>query len=399
MISIITFISIFGVALGVGALIIVLAVMTGFEEDLRDKILGTNAHIVIVPNDQQDRIPDFDNVMDQIKQVNGIQEIEPFIYSKVMISHEHRSDGIILKGLHITPEGTIDLRRYMVRGSVEDLIKLPEKTDENGTPLPKEGIVLGLELASNLGAKVGDLVSLMSPADRLTPVGLIPKSKTYRVVGYFRSGMYEYDSTMAYVTLEAAQNLLGIESGINGFEIRVVNIFETSQILDRLHHILGNRFFIRDWKEMNRAFFSALKLEKLAMFIILTLIVFVASFNIISSLTMMVMEKHKDIGILKAMGATDNSIRLIFLTEGIIIGLVGTVLGCVFGTTISWIADTFQLIRLQQEVYYISYLPFRIQVTDVIAICSASLFISFIATIYPARQAARLNPVEAIRYE
>jgi lipoprotein-releasing system permease protein len=399
MISIITFISIFGVALGVAALIIVLAVMTGFEEDLREKILGTNAHIVIVPNSYDDHITDYPEIETKIRSEKEIKEVDVFIYSKVMINHFRRSDGIVLKGIQVDQNNAHDLKNYIKEGSFDDLIKSPDETDTNGDPILRDGILLGLELGSYLGCKVGDTVSLTSSGETLTPFGMIPKAKAFRVAGFFQTGMFEYDRSMAYISLPAAQKLFNISEGINGFEIRVKDIFATHKIVASLRDLLGARFWTRDWKEMNQTFFAALKLEKIAMFIILTLIVFVASFNIISSLTMMVMEKHKDIGILKAMGATDRSVRLIFLTEGVIIGVVGTVLGCLVGTAVSWVADTYQLIRLQGEVYYIEYLPFRVQLMDVIAICSASLLISFIATIYPARQAAQLDPVESIRYE
>ncbi len=399
MISIITGISILGVGLGVAALIIVLAVMTGFEEDLREKILGMNAHVVIVPNSYEDHIPDYDKVREQIRAIPDIKAVEVFTYSKAMISHGYRSDGIVLKGLDVARDTAADLRKFMVKGSVDDLMKLPPGRGDGGVPLPKDGIILGEELAISLGARLGETVNITTSRESLTPVGMIPRSRAFRVVGLFRSGMFEYDSSMAYLALAPSQTLFGINNGVNGFELRVNKIFDTPVLSEDLRQKLGSRFWVRDWKDMNQTFFAALKLEKMAMFIILTLIIFVASFNIISSLTMMVMEKHKDIGILKAMGATNRGVHLIFLTQGVIIGLVGTVLGCVAGTTLSWIADTFQLIKLQGEVYYISFLPFKVQLSDVVAICSASLIISFLATIYPARQASRLDPVEAIRYE
>ncbi|MBN1355625.1 lipoprotein-releasing ABC transporter permease subunit [bacterium] len=399
MVSVITGISIFGVALGVAALIIVLAVMTGFEEDLREKILGTNAHIVVVPYDSADSITDHQDIISRISSVPGIQTASAFVYNKVMISHDGRSDGIILKGIDPSRPGTETLQKYMVKGTIGDLEAGSGEGNPEGLPGPAERIILGIELATNLGARIGESIMLLSSASTMTPAGLLPKSRAFRVTGYFQSGMFEYDRTMAYISLQAAQGLMGLKEGVSGIEISVGDIFRTSSIVPSLRALFSGRFWVRDWKEMNRTFFSALKLEKIAMFIILTLIVFVAAFNIIGSLTMMVMEKHKDIGILKAMGASNKSIRLIFLTEGVIIGIVGTAVGCLIGMLSCWIADTFHLIRLDGEVYYISYLPFKVRLTDVAVICGASLLISFLATVYPARQAARLDPVEAIRYE
>jgi lipoprotein-releasing system permease protein len=399
MISIVTGISIFAVALGVAALIIVLAVMTGFEEDLREKILGMNAHIVIVPSDSDDVMEDYQAILEAVKKTNGIKNAEVFVYNKVMISHSKRSDGIILKGIDPMVEGASDLKKYVINGSLEDMESSVPEAEPEKPPAPKDGIILGIELAASIGAKVNDVISVTSSSSNITPIGLLPKSKAFKVVGYFHSGMYEYDRTMAYISLKASQNLLGLKNGVNGIEVKVDDIFKTTSIAKSLRGKLGMRFWIRDWKEMNGAFFSALKLEKIAMFIILIIIFSVAAFNSVSSLTMMVMEKHKDIGILKAMGASNTSISLIFLTGGVIIGLVGTAIGFVIGTSLSWIADYFHLIRLQGEVYYINYLPFRIRITDIAAICSASLLISFLSTIYPAWQAAKLDPVEAIRYE
>ena len=400
MISVITGISTFGVALGVAALIIVLAVMTGFEEDLRKKILGTNAHIVILPFDYKDTIEDYPDIIEKIHQEKDIIDVSAFIYQKVMITHGTRTDGIVLKGIDPSVRGACDIGSYIVQGSM-DYLDSPEDLNlkQRKGPQPRNGIILGIELAANLGARVGEAVSITSSSSTLTPMGFIPKAKAYTVVGLFQSGMFEYDRTMAYISIESAQLLIGLGKGINGFEVRVTNIFKTEEYTEKLRRVLGSRFWVRDWQEMNRTFFSALKLEKLAMFIILTLIVFVAAFNIIGSLTMMVMEKHKDIGILKAMGASKRSIGLIFLTEGVIIGMVGTTLGFIIGTAVSWFADKYHLIKLEGEVYYMNYLPFSVRWWDIVAVCLASLLISFVATIYPARQAAKLNPVEAIRYE
>lgn len=399
MISVVTSISIAGVALGVAALIIVLAVMTGLANDMREKILGTNAHIVIVPSNPEDRVQDYLQIQELIHATPGVTTSEIFIYSKGMIRRGNRGDGVVIKGMDMSGTGPVELQDTIVRGSIHQLNEGLSESFPGEIPVPRDGVILGVELARYLGARLNDTITILSPEMTLVPTGMIPRARAFRVAGLFETGMYEYDRSMVYMTIQKAGQLLGISEGINGIEVRVHDIFKSDRIVSQLQEKLGLRFWIRDWKEMNQTFFAALKLEKLAMFIILTLIVFVASFNIISSLTMMVMEKNKDIGILKAMGATNEGIRKIFMTQGIVIGCIGTAVGCILGCAISWIADTYKLIRLEGEVYYVNYLPFEIRTLDVVLVCGASMLICLLATIYPARQAALLNPVEAIRYE
>ena len=396
-ISVISIISVAGVALGVMALIIVLAVMSGFEMDLRDKILGTNSHIVVLEYNGQG-IPNGSEVMSKIAHVPGVTSSAPFIYGQVMLSANKNASGLVVRGIDTNEESHVtDLARNIVAGDLHQLDS-PSQGKDPSTP-QMAGIVLGQELARNLGVFVGDIITAISPVERISPMGLAPKFLRFKVVALFNSGMYEYDSSLAYVSLRAAQRLFNMKNTVTGVEIKVDNIFQAKKISQDIQKVLGFPYWTRDWMEMNKNLFSALKLEKFAMFIILVLIILVAAFNIISTLVMMVMEKNKDIAILKSMGATARSILLIFIAEGLIIGLVGTLLGCMGGTAACWIADTFHLIKLQGDVYYISYLPFKMKLLDIFMVCSASILISFLATIYPAWQASRLDPVVSLRYE
>lgn len=396
-ISIISVISVAGVALGVMALIIVLAVMSGFEMDLRDKILGTNAHIVVLEYNGQG-IQDYSQVIAKIDKVPGVRSSAPFIYGQVMLSSKGNSSGLVVRGIDPEEELQVtDLARNIVEG---DLKRLDDSGQGPADGPPKiAGIVLGQELARNLGVFVGDVITAISPVERISPLGLSPRFLRFKVEGIFNSGMYEYDTNLAYVSLKTAQRLFNMKDVVTGIEVKIDNIFQAPRVSGDIQKALGFPYWTRDWMEMNKNLFSALKLEKLAMFIILVLIVLVAAFNIISTLVMMVMEKNKDIAILKSMGATARSILCIFVIEGLIIGLLGTLIGCMGGTMTCWIADTYHLIKLQGDVYYISYLPFKMKLLDIFLVSSCSILISFLATIYPAWQASRLDPVVSLRYE
>jgi lipoprotein-releasing system permease protein len=283
----------------------------------------------------------------------------------------------------------------MVRGNLQAIADPAATPPEDWHP----GIILGVELANNLGIRQGDWITIISPTGRLTPMGQAPKSKLFKVVGIFQSGMFEYDNTLAYISLNAAQQFLGIGDVVSGIEVRIKDIYKAKEISDELRQRLGPSFWVRDWMQMNRSLFSALKLEKVVMFIILTLIVLVAAFNIVSSLIMLVMEKTRDIAILKAMGATTASIRKIFVLEGFMIGVSGTILGLIGGFSLCAILKRYQFIELPRDVYYISTLPVHLDGLDVLIIALSAIVISLVATIYPSRQAAKLEPAEALRYE
>lgn len=394
-VSLITLISIAGVMVGVTALIVVIAVMNGFKEDLRDKILGVTSHVVISRFDGN--ISKYQEVRAKVEEVSGVNAATPFIYTQVMISSRKAISGAVLRGIEPkTASKVINLPKNLRAGSLEELEAENKPEGMRSTP----GIILGNELARNIGASRGEPVTVISPLGRLTPLGRVPRSQTFRVAGIFDSGMYEYDSTIAYVSLWAAQRFLGIGDRVTGIEVRVDDIYEADRVARAIGKALGGYpYWSRDWMRMNKNLFSALKLEKIVMFIILTLIILVAAFNIVGTLIMVVIEKTRDIAILKSMGATRRSIMKIFMIEGAVIGLVGTLLGLLGGYTLCTLLATYKFIELPSDVYYISTLPVQMNPLDVALIALAAIVITLAASVYPAWQASRFDPAEAIRYE
>ena len=394
-VSLITLISIAGVMVGVTALIVVIAVMNGFKEDLRDKILGVTSHVVISRFDGN--ISKYQEVRAKVEEVSGVNAATPFIYTQVMISSRKAISGAVLRGIEPkTASKVINLPKNLRAGSLEELEAENKPEGMRSTP----GIILGNELARNIGASRGEPVTVISPLGRLTPLGRVPRSQTFRVAGIFDSGMYEYDSTIAYVSLWAAQRFLGIGDRVTGIEVRVDDIYEADRVARAIGKALdGYPYWSRDWMRMNKNLFSALKLEKIVMFIILTLIILVAAFNIVGTLIMVVIEKTRDIAILKSMGATRRSIMKIFMIEGAVIGLVGTLLGLLGGYTLCTLLATYKFIELPSDVYYISTLPVQMDPLDVALIALAAIVITLAASVYPAWQASRFDPAEAIRYE
>jgi lipoprotein-releasing system permease protein len=393
-VSLITFISVAGVAVGVTALIVVLAVMNGFHDDLRSRILGVTAHITV--GSYGGTIANYNDAMREIEKEPGVVGAIPFTYAQVMIASGRSTSGAILRGIEpLSASKVTKIQENLYRGNLSDLVSAPVEPGAPSYP----GIILGVELANNLGVRTGEYVTIISPAGRLTPVGQVPKSKIFQVVGTIESGMYEYDNTLGYIDLAAAQQFLGIGDTVTGIEVKVTDIYKADAIAKSLQGRLGPPFYVRDWMMMNASFFSALKLEKAVMFVILTLIVLVASFNIVSSLIMLVMEKGRDIAILKAMGATTASIRKIFVLVGFLIGLSGTVFGNLGGFSLCGLLKEYKFIDLPASIYHLSKLPVKMEALDIIVIDFAAIFISLVATLYPSRKAAGLDPAEALRYE
>lgn len=404
-ISLNTFVSIAGITLGVAALIGTVGIMTGFKEDIQAKILGTTAHIV-VQDRMKDGMIDYDKVAIQVQEVPDVVAATPFILKQVMLTTPSGVQGVVIRGVDPQREGKVtELAKNLSTGELSDLqkpvkIKQPPADDPTGTPVETEkpGIILGKELALRLGAFMGDTVNVVSPpAGPISAIGMVPKIRTFAVAGIFQSGMYEYDSSLAYIDLAEAQKFFNMSGSVTGVEIKVTDVFRADETARSVEHALGFAYGARDWMAMNRNLFSALKLEKTMMFLLLVLITIVASFNIVSTLTMIVTEKQKEIAILKAMGATKKSIRRIFMLNGLIIGLTGTAIGIPLGYAFLWLIQTFW--TFDPTVYYISRIPVHVLASDVLLVAGSAILISFAATLLPSRQAAKLEPVAALRYE
>ncbi|HHW19937.1 MAG TPA: lipoprotein-releasing ABC transporter permease subunit [Thermodesulfovibrio thiophilus] len=379
-----TVISISGVALGVMALIVVISVVSGFHEDLQKKILGTQAHAVVLS--YSGGISDYRSLMELLSNKDEIKAYSPFVMGQVLVSSGKRAHGLYIRG--IIPEYD--------RQTTEIFQHIKYK-HQNYTDLP--WIIIGKELANLLGVLPGDTVTVISPMGTIGPLGVIPKVKKFIVTGIFEIGMFEYDTNLAITDLKTAQTFFDYGDKVTGIQLKLKDVYRADKISQTLTKQLGDSFYVKDWMQMNRNLFSALKLEKFAMFVILILIVLVASFNIISMLMVNVTEKQRDIAILKSMGATDNLIKLIFMSQGLIIGLIGTLFGLAGGLALCEIIKSYDIVKLPADVYYLSKLPVKVKILDVALISASALLISLISTIYPAHRASKLNPVEILRYE
>ena len=385
-ISVITFISVLGITIGVMALIIAIALITGFQEDVQDKILGATSHIM-VSDLTGEGLRDYAQLISKIEAIKGLKSISPVVYNTVLISGFSRSQGAVLKGIDFELE----------KKSSAWLQKL----ERGGIPSssPREGILLGREIAFNVGAGIGDVVTVLAPSSRLSPIGLLPKTKRFVVTGIFVTGLYEFDSSTALISLASAQKFFGLDEKISTIQIRIEDIFEAPQIADRIREILPATAYVTTWMELNKSLFSALKLEKNIMFLTIALIVLVAALNIIATLILMVMEKTRDIGILIALGATSQNIKKIFFLQGAMIGVIGTFVGVTLGLVWCWLANTFKLIKVPVDIYQISFVPFHLRPFDLLMIVGVTLMISLLSTLFPSQRASKVDPAIALKYE
>jgi lipoprotein-releasing system permease protein len=387
-ISVISLVSTIGVTVGVAALIIAMALMTGLQGELQAKILGSSAHVFVFK--PAGGIDDYRAEVARIRGFTGVIGAAPAVMG-AMISGTGQPGFVAVKGVDPELEGSVtDVAGALTDGKLSDLV--PASADD----LP--GIILGKDLAGQIGAMVGDIVTLTTPSGSLTPMGVMPRMRRFKVVGTFRLGLYDVDSSTGLVALEPGMRLAGTES-VDHIEVKIADIYNAPAMADQMAETFGPEYVTQDWTDINQQLYSALMLEKIGMGIGIGLIVMVAALNIIASLILLVMEKTRDIAILKTMGASKRSIMLVFLLQGTIIGVIGTVLGAVAGTAIATIADRYQLIKIPSDVYQVSYLPFKVLPEDLIAVIIGAVVVCFIATLYPSRQAAKLDPAQALRYE
>lgn len=384
-ISVISFISTLGVSVGVMALVIALALMTGLQQEVRDRLLGSNPHIYVW---KQGGISDYRAEAAKLRQVPRVSGAAPAILDQALIYGADVTSPVQIKGIDPEIEQEVtDIRGALRSGSLDDLAPAPDRPP---------GILLGRHLAAKLGASVGDTITLVAPA--LTPGGIAFRPRPARVAGTFELGLYEFDSTYGYVSLDAAKRIFS-KTDVDFIQLRVDDIWAAPEIAGEIDNLGGGEYLTEDWADMNRSLFSALSLEKTAISLTIGLIVMVAALNIVASLILMVMEKHRDIAILKTMGANAKSVTAIFMLQGVIIGVIGTLVGSIGGAVIATVADRYELIPMAEDVYMVPHVPFAVRPTDLVIVIAAALAICFVATIYPSRQAARLDPAQALRYE
>jgi lipoprotein-releasing system permease protein len=391
-ISVVTLISILGVTAGVAAMVVALSISSGFRKNLQDKLLKGTAHLNVKPVLSSEGIGNPAELTSKIRKVPGIRSASAALYGPVLMSTGSRQDGVMLKGIAVD-DPLVLAQFFQVRQG--DLGRLAGNQEG---PV-EDRVAVGVDLAERLGLLIGDTVGVFSDETTLTPLGEFPLRRRFKVVAIFQSGLYDFDAHWAFTALSSAQRALGTGQRASVIECRVEDIYQVERMALQIKQVLGEGFETIDWKELNRPVFEALRLEKLVMVITIGLIVFVAALNIVTTLTMMVMEKTRDIAILMSMGATRKAVRKIFIFQGVTIGVIGSFWGLIFGYSLCWICDRYRLIRLQADVYSMTHVPFNLSVADGVAVAAAAIIISFLATLYPSDRAAGLNPVEALRYE
>ncbi len=389
-ISIITVISVLGVTAGVCALVISLAINNGFREELENRLLGATANINLLRK-ENDGIRNFDQLGQRLERLPHVVATAPSLYEMVLVSSRSRAQGVVLKGVEPAREVEVGtLLRRLREGSLSGLAE----TFPNADP-----IIIGKELATSLGVYVGDTVLVTSPQGYLTPLEVVPKFRHFRVVGVFDSGFYDFDASWAFTNLAAAQRLFDLADVVSVIEFKIDDIYRAPEVAENIRRAAGSGFDTTTWIEQNHSLFSALRLERLVTILTIGLIVVVAALNIFIALVMMVMEKNRDIAVLMSMGARQRQVWAVFTLHGVAIGGLGTLLGLVLGYGLSWLGNTYKLIPLQADVYALSSVPFHAHPLDGLWIAAAAITISFLATLYPSLAAAKLNPVEILRYE
>ena len=411
-IGVITAISIIGVAAGVASLIVALSINNGFRQDLQERLLGSTSHVSLL-RVQNDGIPNYKQLVENLKTQPNVVNGAPAMYEEVLVSRGARAKGAILKGVIPAYERNVSELLQMIKvGSDErlnDTAPAATTGDQLADPASLEGakerfaqlppIILGKTMADDLGATVGSVVLVTSPQGELTPFGIVPKYVRFKVVGVFQSGFYDYDTAWAITSLRAAQQLFGQGDIATILEFKINDIYKAREVAQELEKAAGKGFMSTNWMEQNQALFRALRLERVVTFITIGLIVFVAALNILISLIMMVMEKTKDIAVLVSMGAKKRQVRNIFVAQGMLIGVIGTVIGLVVGYALAWAGGHYKLVSLSAEVYSIDYVPFAPRLIDGVVVAAVSLAISLLATLYPSHSATKVLPAESLRYE
>ncbi len=395
-ISLITVISILGVMIGVMTLVVVMAVMTGFEETLRDRLLGINSHVSVMS--AGDVLTDYEKLTDTVAREPGVVAAAPSVLGQVLLTSGSRVSGAVVRG--IDPDRAnrvLDIESSIVEGKLGDL-KAKRTVEVEGRSVPLPGIILGARLAAQLRAAPGDAIQVVSPLGQASVMGMIPKIRRFVVVALFKSGMQDYDATLAYMNLPDAQNFFELPNAVSNIEVRVKNVYQAEDVAKRIQQKLGMPYYAEDWSKRWPSLFSALRLEKTVYFLVLLLMILVGAFNIVSTLIMVVMEKRRDIAILQSMGARRKSVRNIFLIKGCVIGVMGTLLGVVIGYGLCLLIQSYHFIKLP-DVFLMDTVPVRIYFSNFVIVGASSFLICLLASIYPARQAAKLEPVEIIRYE